>query len=94
MSYIYIRSESELWTVGHYDPSGQFRPESDHDRKEDAAARVHYLNGGRPEPVLVDTDGFTLRDEDGNIVGMDEPSAVGPTESHDVGGEPWRRDQT
>lgn len=46
MRYVYIRSESNLWTVGFYDPNGKWNPESDHDNSEDAAKRVHYLNGG------------------------------------------------
>lgn len=36
-----------LWTVGFYDNKGEFQPESDHESKESAAERVHYLNGGR-----------------------------------------------
>ena len=51
MNYIYLRSESHLFTVGFYDPRGIFHPESDHDNKEDAADRVHYLNGGNPVKV-------------------------------------------
>ncbi len=45
--YVYIKSEKYLWTVGFYSPDGQFQPESDHDTKESAAERVHYLNGGK-----------------------------------------------
>lgn len=52
-AYVYILSEhgnyGDLWTVGFYKPDGTWVPESDHDRKEKAAARVHYLNGGRTE---------------------------------------------
>ncbi len=44
--YVYIRSESQLWTVGFYGPNGKWNPESDHDSEEEAAKRVHYLNGG------------------------------------------------
>jgi hypothetical protein len=55
MSYVYI--ESERWTdsngtrritftVGHYKPDGKFEPDSDHGYRENAAVRVHYLNGG------------------------------------------------
>ena len=36
-----------LYTVGFYDPSGKWQSESDHGTKEEAAARVHYLNGGK-----------------------------------------------
>jgi hypothetical protein len=43
--YVYIRSEPGLWTVGHYDPSGEWVAESDHDSPEKAAERVHWLNG-------------------------------------------------
>lgn len=46
--YEYKRTEFspyELYTVGTYS-SGKWQPESDHDTKEQAAARVHFLNGG------------------------------------------------
>lgn len=45
MSYVYIRSEPGLWTVGFYRPDGKFEPESDHGDSEDAARRVAWLNG-------------------------------------------------
>jgi hypothetical protein len=45
-SYVYIQTESNLFTVGFYDPSEKWHPESDHETKEEAAKRVHYLNGG------------------------------------------------
>jgi hypothetical protein len=51
MSYVYIQSEPRLWTVGFYSPSGQWEPESDHRSAEEAARRVHWLNGGRAEPA-------------------------------------------
>jgi len=44
--YVYLRSESNLYTVGFYEPDGKWQPESDHRSPEDAAARVHFLNGG------------------------------------------------
>lgn len=43
--YVYIKSESQLWTVGFYEPSGKWRAESDHDTQESAANRVAFLNG-------------------------------------------------
>lgn len=43
--YVYIRTETFLWTVGFYDPQGQWQPESDHSTPEAAAARVAWLNG-------------------------------------------------
>jgi hypothetical protein len=53
MKYIYIQSEitgrdyctHNLWTVGFYDSSGKFQPESDHKTAEEAAKRINYLNG-------------------------------------------------
>jgi len=33
MSYVYIRSEPQLWTVGFYKPDGKWEPESDHDNE-------------------------------------------------------------
>jgi len=49
MNYVYIKSEPYLYTVGFYDPKGVWHPESDHDNTEEAAKRVHYLNGGSSE---------------------------------------------
>lgn len=46
-TYVYIRSEPGLWTVGFYAPDGKWHPESDHHDREEAAKRVHYLNGGK-----------------------------------------------
>ncbi len=43
--YVYIRSEASLWTVGFYDPSGDWHTDSDHGSSEDAARRVAWLNG-------------------------------------------------
>lgn len=43
--YVYIQSEPGLYTVGFYDPTGKWHPESDWDTREAAAERVHYLNG-------------------------------------------------
>jgi len=45
--FIYITSEPNLYTVGHYDPAGKFIPESDHNDTEKAARRVNFLNGGK-----------------------------------------------
>jgi len=35
-----------LYTVGHDDPSGEWHTDSDYETQEEAADRVHYLNGG------------------------------------------------
>lgn len=52
MGYIYKRTEKQLWTVMTFD-SGKCITESDHDSREAAAARVHYLNGGSESEFLV-----------------------------------------
>lgn len=44
--WVYIRSEPGLWTVGFYAPDGEFHTDSDHNDRDQAADRVHYLNGG------------------------------------------------
>lgn len=53
MMYVYrhyqlaFRATGEvLWVVGFYDPQGKWQPESDHESREEAAKRVHWLNGG------------------------------------------------
>lgn len=53
--WVYLQSErageygncADLYTVGFYGPGGKWHPESDHNTRDAAAARVHYLNGGR-----------------------------------------------
>ena len=47
--WVYIQTESspDLFTVGFYNPDGKFEPESDHSDREEAAARVSYLNGNQ-----------------------------------------------
>jgi hypothetical protein len=45
MSYVYIRTEPQLWTVGFYMPDGRFEPEADYDNSDEAAERVAWLNG-------------------------------------------------
>lgn len=50
-TWIYIKSEPNCYTVGFYRPDGKFEPESDHAHSEDAALRVHFLNGGNSAPL-------------------------------------------
>jgi hypothetical protein len=49
-SWVYIRSEPGLWTVGFYRPDGKWESESDHGSSEEAARRVAWLNGGGEVP--------------------------------------------
>lgn len=44
--YVYLNSEPGLYTVGFYNPDGEWVAESDHKDSEQASERVHYLNGG------------------------------------------------
>ena len=46
MTWVYVESEKQLWTTGFYGPEGEWHSDSDHNDKEKAAERVHYLNGG------------------------------------------------
>ncbi len=45
--YVYMMIEPRLYTVGFYAPNGCWHSDSDWRDKEDAAKRVHWLNGGR-----------------------------------------------
>ena len=47
MTWVYIRSEPGLFTVGFYSPDGEWHADSDWGNKDDAADRVHFLNGGK-----------------------------------------------
>lgn len=52
--WVYIQTEPRLWTVGFYDPEGKWHPDSEHDGKISASKRVHYLNGGSMDEVVVE----------------------------------------
>lgn len=47
--YVYIQTEisPDLFTVGFYKPNGDWEGDSDHASREEAAEKVHYLNGGK-----------------------------------------------
>lgn len=63
--YVYIQSEPGLYTVGHYEPgNGKWIAESDHESRDEAAARVCELNGfGKAEAPESTSPGFpALRD--------------------------------
>jgi len=47
--YVYIRAERGVFEVGFYVPDGVWNPESAYPTPEEAARRVHYLNGGYGE---------------------------------------------
>jgi hypothetical protein len=44
--FVYLQSETTLWTVGFYKPDGEWEAASDHSVEEEAAERVAWLNGG------------------------------------------------
>ncbi len=69
-SYVYLRAEAELWSVGFYTPAGNWAAESDHDTSEKAAQRVHFLNGG-----TLDLEGRTRPD-------ATTPRTPGPSPSY------------
>jgi hypothetical protein len=48
-SWVYVRSEDDLYTVGFYAPSGRWHTDSDHTNREDAAKRAAWLNGSDVE---------------------------------------------
>ena len=52
MMWVYRRTEPNVWTVGFYDPSGQWWTDSDHDTRDAARRRVHFLNGGNVSDPL------------------------------------------
>lgn len=58
-AWVYIQSESKLWTVGFYAPDGQWHTDSDHRSKQSAAERVAWLNGYNPslDQALNENDG-------------------------------------
>jgi hypothetical protein len=74
MMYVYIYfKEAGVYTVGFYAPDGKWEPESDHRTAEEAAKRVHWLNGGK-YPVFGSTA---------------EQAVVRPIKDTRNGGVPW-----
>ncbi len=55
MTWVYIQTEPQLWTVGFYDPAGKWHSDSDHATKEDAARHVAWLNGAAAVKTFVPT---------------------------------------
>jgi len=61
--WIYIKANNKF-LVGFYTPNNRFVSESQHEKSDEAAARVHYLNGGniltrielKKESMLHDVD--------------------------------------
>ena len=64
--YVYQRVVCEttpMWVVGFFRPDGAFISDSDHELREAAARRVHWLNGGNStmptaellEPLITQT---------------------------------------
>jgi hypothetical protein len=60
MSYVYIKSQPGLWTVGTYD-GGSFEPDSDHTDEDNAARRAAWLNGAPADHHLLVEERDDLR---------------------------------
>lgn len=78
MSYVYIRTEPQLWTAGHFTPDGQWEPESDHGSKDEAARRVAWLNGnaGPSLEALADSIDQRLNNENADRQAIAEDIAA------------------
>ena len=50
--WVYLKSEPNLWTVGYYNSENEWIADSDWEYKEDAAKRVHRLNGGISDDII------------------------------------------
>lgn len=48
-TWVYVRTEPGVWTVGFFDPKGEWHVDADFPSSEKAAERVHYLNGGKAQ---------------------------------------------
>ena len=45
-NWVYLQAEPRLFTVGFFDPAGNWQPDSDHPSRDHAASRCNFLNGG------------------------------------------------
>ena len=62
MTYLYVQSEEQLWTVGSGEPgTSSWQSESDHSSDDDAARRVAWLNGSPTAGPLSDGERQQLR---------------------------------
>lgn len=59
-NWVYLKTESNLYTVGFYDPKGKWNPDSDHETSDAAALRVHFLNGGATTPDMLQAGEMAL----------------------------------
>lgn len=75
-TWVYIKTEPQLWTVGFYDPHGEYQTDSDHSSPQAAAARVHYLNGGRDETLDVTEEQLDLLDRRNAVYQADPQNVV------------------
>ena len=46
--WVYISKDRGVYTVGFYDPQGNWHEDVEFVTKDDAAHRVNFLNGGTP----------------------------------------------
>ena len=64
MTWLYIIGKNQSWTVGFYDPKGEWHTESNYDTSVKAAERVHYLNGGDKDKQEIEVgEKYELTDE-------------------------------
>lgn len=79
-TWVYIKTEPGLWTVGFYAPDGEFHSDSDHNSKEEAGERVHYLNGAicTPQTDFTKIEKASIMIASGYVAnnGFDSPDAT------------------
>ena len=56
MTWVYKRTEPELWTVGHYRPDGTWEPATDHASEGEAAEKCARLNGSEAARLREERD--------------------------------------
>ncbi|GEM_PF-1923604 len=59
--WVYQKTEAHLWSVGFFDPLGNWHTDSDLDDQGKAAARCNYLNGVPSEAVLPNEIKFSVK---------------------------------
>lgn len=70
--YVYVRNEEEnTYSVGFYDPGGQWHVESELPNDKAAANRVHWLNGGQ-KPKAIPYDIMRVNNSLNAIIGYGE----------------------
>lgn len=72
--WVFQEFDDDCFTVGYFKPNGEWVACSDHKSPEEAAERIHYLNGGQSAPSAGPT-AKSRKDKSGSSSAAPQPGA-------------------